>query len=82
MKALLIKCLPWTATKPARYKVSVLGKQSLILNADSDLFDSEKPIIEQVADMSVMHFQFHNIKYVVGQLPNGDHCVTLESRNN
>tara|TARA_R110000851_G_scaffold254940_1_gene407555 strand:+ start:302 stop:559 length:258 start_codon:yes stop_codon:yes gene_type:complete len=84
MKALLIKVLPATNTMANRYKVIVEGQKALILQCDDNRFDFEyncKPMLEQLAQLAVEHFGFNHLGHNVGQLPSGDHCITLFNKD-
>lgn len=85
MKAIQIKVLPATITKPMRMKVMVEGVKPLYYSCGACYFDySSVDSIELQAakkfliDSGLNWHEKYNL--VIGRLPNKDYCVVLTNK--
>ena len=83
MKAIQVKYLPVTNTKCARLKVWAEGIKPVVYSVGQFFTNGESSVELQAARKLANDCGWlQNGKYdlVIGQLPNGDHCAVLVSK--
>jgi hypothetical protein len=85
MKAIQVKFMPCTNTKPTRLKVWAEGNKALIIARDSLDSNDDKPCAQLAAEifanslnwLAYDHWNECSRVLVGGMLPNGDHCFCI-----
>ena len=77
MKALLIKFLPVTNTRPARLSVSAEGNKPAFYTVDSFCTNHPKGFEYQAAIKYAQSLNW-NHEFIIGQLPDGNHCAVIK----
>jgi|TARA_R110000868_G_scaffold366071_1_gene628975 hypothetical protein len=77
MKAILIKYLSATETKPARYKATT-DAGSLLLSPDHCSEANE--MVKKIANKYIEYVDWDCVVSGVGGLPNGDYVATIKNK--